>query len=90
MKTVVKDLFRKQDEFGGKEITVSGWIRNIRISKNFGFIELNDGTFFKNLQIVIESDKLDNFAELSKLNLQLRLRQQVHLYLHRTQNSRLN
>ena len=69
MKTVVKDLFRKQDEFGGKEITVSGWIRNIRISKNFGFIELNDGTFFKNLQIVIESDKLDNFAELSKLNI---------------------
>ena len=58
-----------QDEFGGKEITVSGWIRNIRISKNFGFIELNDGTFFKNLQIVIESDKLDNFAELSKLNI---------------------
>ena len=51
MKTVVKDLFRKQDEFGEKEITVSGWIRNIRISKNFGFIELNDGTFFKNLQI---------------------------------------
>ena len=69
MKTVVKDLFRKQDEFGEKEITVSGWIRNIRISKNFGFIELNDGTFFKNLQIVIESDKLDNFAELSKLNI---------------------
>ena len=56
MKTVVKDLFRKQDEFGEKEITVSGWIRNIRISKNFGFIELNDGTFFKYLQIVIESD----------------------------------
>ena len=69
MKTVVKDLFRKQDEFGGKEITVSGWIRNIRISKNFGFIELNDGTFFKNLQIVIASDKLDNFADLSKLNI---------------------
>ena len=69
MKTVVQDLFRKQDDFGGKEITVSGWIRNIRISKNFGFIELNDGTFFKNLQIVIESDKLDNFAELSKLNI---------------------
>jgi len=47
---------------------VSGWIRNIRISKNFGFIELNDGSFFSNIQIVIEEDKLENFAELSKLN----------------------
>ncbi len=40
MKTVVKNLLRKQDEFGGKEITVSGWIRNIRISKNFGFYRI--------------------------------------------------
>ena len=69
MKTVIKSLYRNTDEYGEKEITISGWIRNIRISKNFGFIELNDGTFFKNLQIVIEADKLDNFAELSKLNI---------------------
>ena len=46
MKTVVKKLFRNTDEFGGKEITVSGWVRTIRVSKNFGFIELNDGSFF--------------------------------------------
>ena len=64
MKTVIKSLYRNTLEYGEKEITISGWIRNIRISKNFGFIELNDGTFFKNLQIVIEADKLDNFAEL--------------------------
>ncbi len=69
MKTVIKSLYRNTDEHGGKEVTISGWIRNIRISKNFGFIELNDGSFFKNLQIVIEADKLDNFAELSKLNI---------------------
>ncbi len=69
MKTVIKSLYRETDKYGDKEITVSGWIRNIRISKNFGFIEMNDGSFFKNLQIVIEADKLDNFAELSKLNI---------------------
>ena len=68
MKTVVKKLFRNTDEFGGKEITVSGWVRTIRVSKNFGFIELNDGSFFKSLQIVIEQDKLENYAEISKLN----------------------
>lgn len=69
MKTVIKSLYRETSEYGGKQITISGWIRNIRISKNFGFIELNDGSFFKNLQIVIEADKLSNFAELSKLNI---------------------
>ncbi len=68
MKTLIKSIYRETERYGGKIITVSGWIRNIRISKNFGFIELNDGSFFKNLQIVIESDKLENFAELSKLN----------------------
>ena len=55
MKTVVKKIFRETDSFAGKEITLSGWVRNIRISKNFGFIELNDGTFFKNIQIVLEA-----------------------------------
>lgn len=69
MKTVIKSLYRNTETYGEKQITVSGWIRNIRISKSFGFIELNDGSFFKNLQIVIEADKLDNFAELSKLNI---------------------
>ncbi len=66
--TLLKEIFRETDKFGGKKALVSGWIRNIRISKNFGFIELNDGSFFSNIQIVIEEDKLENFAELSKLN----------------------
>ena len=56
------------DEFGGGEVTVSGWVRTIRSSKNFGFIEMNDGSFFKGIQIVIEDSKLDNYAEVSKLN----------------------
>lgn len=68
MDTVIKKLFRETESYGGKEITVSGWVRTIRVSKNFGFIELNDGSFFKNLQIIIEESKLDNFQKLSKLN----------------------
>ena len=68
MKTVIKSLYRDTENFGGKEITISGWVRNSRMSSNFGFIELNDGSFFKNLQIVLESD-MPNYAELSKLNI---------------------
>lgn len=67
-KTVIKKLYRETERYAGQEIQISGWVRTIRVSKNFGFIELNDGSFFKNLQIVIEHDKLDNYAELSKLN----------------------
>ncbi len=68
MNTLIKALYRETENYGGKEITVSGWIRNSRMSKNFGFIELNDGSFFKNLQIVLEAE-LPNYAELSKLNI---------------------
>lgn len=60
----VRDLFRNMADYGGQEIEVSGWIRTMRVSKNFGFIELNDGTFFKNLQVVFE-EGLENFAEVS-------------------------
>ena len=67
--TIVRQLYRSTAEFGGKEISISGWIRNIRVSKNFGFIELNDGTFFKNIQIVFEDGKLSNFADIAKLNI---------------------
>ena len=65
--TVVKDLYRNTDKYLGKEITVGGWVRSIRDSKTFGFIVLNDGTFFETLQIVY-NDKMENFAEISKLN----------------------
>lgn len=68
MKTVVKSLYRDMENYGGKEVTVSGWVRTVRASKNFGFIELNDGTFFNSIQIVIEADKLDNYNDLAKLN----------------------
>lgn len=68
MKTVVKSLYRDTASYGGKEVTVSGWVRTVRASKNFGFIELNDGSFFSSVQVVIEDEKLDNYAELAKLN----------------------
>lgn len=63
----VKSLYRNKEEYIGKEVTVGGWIRSVRDSKTFGFLVLSDGTFFETLQIVY-SDKLANFAEISKLN----------------------
>ncbi len=68
MKTVIKSLYRGMEEYGGKEVSVSGWVRTIRASNNFGFIELNDGSFFKSIQVVIEADKLPNYTEIAKLN----------------------
>ncbi len=65
--TIIKDLYRDTDKYIGKEIKVGGWIRSIRDSKTFGFIVLNDGTFFETLQIVYH-DEMENFAEISKLN----------------------
>lgn len=63
----IRELYRKKEDYIGKKITVGGWIRSIRDSKTFGFIVVNDGTFFEPLQIVY-GDKLSNFAEISKLN----------------------
>ncbi|MDE7431446.1 MAG: asparagine--tRNA ligase [Lachnospiraceae bacterium] len=65
--TTIKDLYRNTDKYTGQTITVGGWVRSIRDSKTFGFIVLNDGTFFETLQVVYH-DKMDNFAEVSKLN----------------------
>ena len=67
-KLVIKDLYKNTNEYKDKEVTLEGWVRTIRDSKTFGFIELNDGSFFKNVQIVF-SDKLDNFAEIAKLSI---------------------
>lgn len=65
--TSIRSLFRNKEEYVGKQIVTGGWIRSIRDSKTFGFIVINDGTFFEPLQIVY-SDKLDNFDSISKLN----------------------
>lgn len=66
IKTVVKDLFRNQDNFKDTTVQISGWIRTLRDSKTIGFMEVNDGTFFKSVQVVFE-DTLDNFKEITKL-----------------------
>ena len=65
----------------GAQVKVNGWVRTLRVSKNFGFIEVNDGSYFKNLQIVIEEDKLSNFAEISKLNVGAAIRIEGNLVL---------
>ncbi|MBR5145791.1 MAG: asparagine--tRNA ligase [Clostridia bacterium] len=64
----IKHIFDNMSAYADKEITVAGWARTIRDSKVFGFIELNDGSCFKCLQVVFEQDKIDNFAEIAKLN----------------------
>ena len=62
----IKQLYRNKEQYIDKTVKVAGWIRTSRMSKNFGFIELNDGSFFKNMQIVID-EKLENFKEVGKL-----------------------
>jgi asparaginyl-tRNA synthetase len=65
--TNVREIFRDKEKYLGKEVTVGGWVRSIRDSKSFGFIVLNDGTFFEPLQIVYH-DTMENFESVSKLN----------------------
>ena len=63
----IRDLFRDKDAFAGKEVTIGGWLRSKRDSKTFGFLVINDGTFFEPLQVVY-SDNLNNFNDISHLN----------------------
>ncbi len=64
----VRALFKNTDQYAGREIEVGGWVRNRRGSKQFGFISLNDGTFFTPVQVVY-SDALENFQEIAKINI---------------------
>ena len=65
--TSVRSFFRDREQYIGKEVVTGGWVRSIRASKTFGFIVVNDGTFFEPIQVVY-SDTLDNFETISKLN----------------------
>ena len=67
-RTELKTVFSDIASFDGKEITVAGWVRTLRDSKNFGFIEINDGSCFKNTQIVFENGVVENYKEITKLN----------------------
>lgn len=66
--TLVKDLYRDTEKYLEKDVQVAGWVRTVRNSKAFGFIEMNDGTFFNNVQIVFD-DKLANFNDVCKLTI---------------------
>ena len=65
--TSVRQLFREKEQFAGQKVTVGGWVRSNRDSKNFGFLVVNDGTFFEPLQVVYAADKLDNYADIAKI-----------------------
>ena len=62
--TNVRELSRNRENYLGKQVTIGGWVRSNRNSKNFGFIVVNDGTFFEPVQVVYD-DGLDNFDEIS-------------------------
>ncbi len=68
MKTLVKEIYKDAASFDNKKVEISGWIRTIRASNAFGFIEINDGTFFKNIQIVFEEQILENYKEIASMN----------------------
>ena len=67
-KLLVKDLYRNTKNYENEIINLNGWVRTLRDSKTFGFIELNDGSFFKNVQIVF-NDELNNFEDIRKLSI---------------------
>ena len=67
-RTEIAAVYADSALYAGKEVTVCGWVRTVRDMKTFGFIELNDGSCFKNLQIVFEDGKIENYKEVAKLN----------------------
>jgi len=67
-RTEISKLYENSADFGGRQVTVCGWVRTLRDSKALGFIELNDGSCFKGIQIVFEEDKLANYKEIAKQN----------------------
>ena len=64
--TTVRELYKNREAYIDKEITVGGWVRTVRDSKTFGFITMNDGSYFQPLQIVYH-DKMANFDEESAI-----------------------
>ena len=68
-RTQIKEIFRNAKEYIENEISVCGWIRQIRDSKKLGFIELNYVSFFKCIQVNFEEDKISNFRDVAKLSI---------------------
>ncbi|MBO5879316.1 MAG: asparagine--tRNA ligase, partial [Clostridia bacterium] len=67
-RTLIREIYNDSAAFGGKTVTVGGWVRNLRDSKAFGFIDLNDGSYFKSVQVVFERDIVNNYDEIAAQN----------------------
>ena len=65
---LIREIYASPESFGGKTITVGGWVRNLRDSKAFGFIDLNDGSYFKSVQVVFEREIINNYDEIAGQN----------------------
>ena len=64
----ISAIYADASQFAGEQITVCGWVRTVRDMKNFGFIELNDGSCFKSLQVVFAREKLENYDQIARQN----------------------
>ncbi len=67
-RTEIARIFADMEQYGGQDVTVCGWVRTSRDMKNFGFIELNDGSCFKSIQIVMDAESLSNYKEIASQN----------------------
>ena len=65
---LLREIYADAAKYGGKTVTVCGWVRNLRDSKAFGFIDLNDGSYFKSIQVVFEREKINNYDEIASQN----------------------
>jgi asparaginyl-tRNA synthetase len=68
-RTEIKALYRQLNEYTGRDVTIAGWVKTVRAGKTFGFIELNDGSFFNNAQIIFDEADLNNYKELAKVKI---------------------
>ena len=65
---LIRHIYQDMEAFGGKTVTLGGWVRNLRDSKAFGFIDLNDGSYFKSVQVVFEREIINNYDEIASQN----------------------
>ena len=70
----IRSIYASPVDYADKSVTLTGWVRTVRDSKAFGFIELNDGSYFSSVQIVFESSKIDNYQEIASQNVGAALR----------------
>ena len=68
MRTEIRELYEKVGQIDGMKVSVAGWLRTVRDSKAFGFLEVNDGSCFRSVQVVVEADILENYKTIVKLN----------------------